>query len=51
MINFTIHPQTLLVILSTGGRKSAIPHTMAVADGGVTIIFENTLALSADQHL
>jgi superfamily II DNA helicase RecQ len=37
MINFTIHPQVLLVIQSTGGGKSAIPQTMAIADGGVTL--------------
>ena len=50
MINCTIHPQAILVVQSTGGGKSAIPQTTAVADGGVTIILENTLALSADQH-
>jgi superfamily II DNA helicase RecQ len=50
MINFTIHPQALLVVQSSGGGKSAIPQTTAVIDGGVTIILKNMLALSADQH-
>jgi hypothetical protein len=50
MINCTIHPQAILVVQSTSGGKSAIPQTTAVTDGGVTIILENTLALSADQH-
>ena len=50
MINYHLHPRAILVVQSTGGGKSAIPQTTAVADGGVTIILENTLALAADQH-
>jgi hypothetical protein len=49
-INYQLYPQAILVVHSTGSGKSAIPLTHAIADGGVTIILENTLTLATDQH-
>ena len=42
-------PDPVLLVQSTGSGKSSIPLTCAVVDGGVSIIIENTLALSSDQ--
>lgn len=49
MMNNTIPPQAVLLVQSTGSGKSAVPQTAAVVNEGVTIIIENTLAISSDQ--
>ena len=45
----TIKPEPVLLVQSTGSGKSSIPLTCSIVDGGLTIIIENTLALSSDQ--
>ena len=42
-------PQAVLLVQSTGSGKSAVPQTVAVVNGGVTIVIENTLSLGSDQ--
>ena len=44
-----IPPGAILMVQATGSGKSSIPQTVAVVDGGITIIIENTLSLSSDQ--
>jgi energy-coupling factor transporter ATP-binding protein EcfA2 len=41
-MNKTIPPQAVLLVQSTGSGKSAVPQI-------ITIIIENTLAISSDQ--
>ena len=41
--------ESILLVQGTGSGKSSVPQTIGVVDGGVTIIIENTLSLSADQ--
>ena len=40
----------VLLVQGTGGGKSAVPQTVGIVDGGVTLIIENTLSLGADQE-
>ena len=40
----------MLLVQGTGGGKSAVPQTVGAVTRGVTLIIENTLSLSADQH-
>ena len=42
--------QGVLLVQCTGSGKSTIPQTVAVVDGGITVIIESTLALSTDQQ-
>ena len=49
MMSFTCQPEPVLLVQSTGSGKSSVPLTCSVVDGGITIIVENTLALSSDQ--
>ena len=49
MIAGAIPSSPILMVQPTGSGKSAVPATVAVVDGGVTIVIENTLALAADQ--
>ena len=47
-------PNTLsamLLVQGIGGRKSSIPQTVGTVTYSATLIIENTLSLSADQHL
>jgi superfamily II DNA helicase RecQ len=39
-----------MLVQGTGSGKSSVPQTVAVVDGGVTIVIENTLALGSDQQ-
>ena len=41
--------QAVLLVQSTGSGKSAVPQTLSVVNGGVTIVIENTLSLGSDQ--
>ena len=43
-------PSAMLLVQGTGGGKSAVPQTVGSVTCGVTLIIENTLSLSADQH-
>jgi superfamily II DNA helicase RecQ len=43
-------PSAMLLVQGTGGGKSAVPQTVGAVTCGVTLIIENTLSLSADQH-
>ena len=43
------HPQALLLVQGTGGGKSAVVQTVGIVDCGVTLVIEETIALSADQ--
>ena len=43
-------PSAMLLVQGTGGGKSAVPQTVGAVTRGVTLIIENTLSLSADQH-
>ena len=43
-------PSAMLLVQGTGGGKSAVPQTVGTVTCGVTLIIENTLSLSADQH-
>ena len=49
MMDLHSQPKPVLLVQSTGSGKSSIPLICAIVDGGVTIIIENTLALSSDQ--
>jgi superfamily II DNA or RNA helicase len=49
MTKHVINPGAVLMVQATGSGKSSIPQTVGVVDGGITIIIENTLALSSDQ--
>ena len=49
MMAFSVTPESVLMIRPTGSGKSTIPLTCSIVAGGVTIIIENTLALSSDQ--
>ena len=42
-------PQAVLLVQSTGSDKSAVPQTLSVVNGGLTIVIENTLSLGSDQ--
>ena len=44
-----LQPGAILMVQATGSGKSSVPQTVAIVDGGITIIIENTLALSSDQ--
>ena len=43
------HPQELLLVQGTGGGTSDVTQTVGIVDCGVTLVIEETLALSADQ--
>ena len=43
-------PSAMLLVQGTGGGKSAVPQTVGAVTRGITLIIENTLSLSADQH-
>ena len=43
-------PSAMLLVQGTGGGKSAVPQTVGAVTRGVTLVIENTLSLSADQH-
>ena len=43
-------PAAMLLVQGTGGGKSAVPQTVGCVTRGITLIIENTLSLSADQH-
>ena len=43
-------PSAMLLVQGTGGGKSAVPQTVGTVTCGVTLVIENTLSLSADQH-
>ena len=43
-------PSAMLLVQGNGGGKSAVPQTVGAVTCGVTLIIENTLSLSADQH-
>ena len=43
-------PSAMLLVQGTGSGKSAVPQTVGAVTRGVTLIIENTLSLSADQH-
>ena len=45
-----IEPSAVLTVQATGSGKSAIPQTIATVRGGITVVVENTLALSSDQN-
>ena len=49
MMLHDIPPSPVLLVQSTGSGKSTVPLTCAVVNGGVSIVLENTLALSSDQ--
>lgn len=49
MLTSSIPKQPVLMVQPTGAGKSAVPLTVAVVDGGITVIIENTLALGTDQ--
>ena len=49
MATGTIPKQPVLMVQPTGSGKSTVPLTVAVVDGGITLIIENTLALGTDQ--
>ena len=49
MMAFEIPPEPVLMIQPTGSGKSTIPLTCSIVTSGVTIVVENTLALSSDQ--
>jgi len=40
----------MLLVQGTGVGKSAVPQTVGTVTCGVTLVIENTLSLSADQH-
>ena len=42
-------PQAVLLVQLTGSGKSAVPQTLSVVNGGVTIVIENTLSLGSGQ--
>jgi superfamily II DNA helicase RecQ len=42
-------PEAILLVQATGSGKSAVPQTLSVVNGGLTIIIENTLSLGSDQ--
>ena len=50
MLNGNIPCEGVLLVQGTGSGKSSVPQTVAVVDGGVTIVIENTLALGSDQR-
>ena len=41
-------PEPVLLVQATGSGKPSIPLTCAIVDGGISIVIENTLALSSD---
>lgn len=43
------HPQALLLVQGTSGGKSDVTQTVSIVDCGVTLVIEETLALSEDQ--
>ena len=43
-------PSAMLLVQGTGGGKSAVPQAVGTVTCGVTLVIENTLSLSADQH-
>jgi superfamily II DNA helicase RecQ len=49
MMNKTIPPQAILLVQSTRSGKSVVSQTATIMNKGVTIIIENTLAISSDQ--
>ena len=49
MLSSSIPKQPVLMVQPTGAGKSAVPLTVAVVDGGITLVIENTLALGTDQ--
>ena len=49
MLSGSIPKQPVLMVQPTGSGKSTVPLTVAVIDGGITIVLENTLALGTDQ--
>ena len=44
------NPSAMLLVQGTGCGKSAVPQTVGAVTRGVSLIIENTLSLSADQH-
>jgi hypothetical protein len=50
MMNGNIPSEGIMLVQGTGSGKSSVPQTVAVVDGGVTIVIENTLALGSDQR-
>ena len=51
MITGDLKKQPVLMVQPTGSGKSTVPLTVATADGGITIIIENTLSLGTDQAM
>ncbi len=49
MVSMEIDRQGILLVQATGSGKSSVPQMVAVVDGGITVIIENTLALSSNQ--
>ena len=51
MITGQLKKQPVLMVQPTGSGKSTVPLTVATADGGITVVIENTLSLGTDQSM